>query len=82
MPDDIIRLSLPAVAAFTPVASVAVRAAARQVALSEVEIDRLRAALVAALEDRIANADDAPIAITLEATPGSLLMVLDGEPVG
>ena len=47
MPEDTIRLVLPAAPQFAPVASVAVRAAARQVALPEDEIGRLRTALVA-----------------------------------
>ena len=53
MPDDDIRLVLPTTAEFIPVASVAVRAAARQVALPETEIDGLRAAVVAAIEARL-----------------------------
>ena len=82
MPDEVIRLELPAVEVFTPVASVAVRAAARQVALPEVEIDRLRTALVAALDARIASGDGSPIEVALEASPGSLRVLVDGEPVG
>jgi hypothetical protein len=82
MPDGLIRLVLPAAAEFTQVASVAVRAAARQVALPETEIDRLRAALVAAIEARLPVADGAPMTIELEPRQGALRVALDGEPIG
>jgi hypothetical protein len=68
MPDDVIRLVLPAAAAFAPVASVAVRAVARQVALPETEIDRLRAAVVAAFTTQAATTDQ-PIELTFDIDP-------------
>jgi hypothetical protein len=82
MPDDVIHLLLPAAPEFGAVASVAVRAAARQVALPETEIRRLRAALDAAFEARLARADASPITVDLHPSPGSLRVVLDGTDVG
>ena len=82
MPEDVIRLVLPAAPQFAPVASVAVRAVARQVALPETEIGRLRAALVAAIDERLATADESPIAVDLHPSPGALRVVLDGNDVG
>jgi anti-sigma regulatory factor (Ser/Thr protein kinase) len=82
MPDDVVRLVLPASVEFTHVASVAVRAVARQVALPETEIDRLREALVTALEARLATTDDEVVAVELHPSPGSLRIEVDGEAVG
>jgi len=82
MPDEVIHLVLPAAAEFAPVASVAVRAVARQVALPETEIGRLQAALAAAIEERLATADRTPIAIDLHPSPGALRVVLDDTDVG
>ena len=82
MPDAVIRLVLPAAREFALVASVAVRAAARQVALPETEIDRLRAALLDALEARVAASGPGDVEIELHPSPGSLRVVLDGEPIG
>jgi anti-sigma regulatory factor (Ser/Thr protein kinase) len=65
MPDDVIRLVLPAAAEFAPVASVAVRAVARQVALPETEIDRLRAAVVEAFTAHVGTSDQ-PIELTFD----------------
>jgi anti-sigma regulatory factor (Ser/Thr protein kinase) len=79
MPDDVIRLVLPASPEFVHVASVAVRAVARQVALPESEIDRLRGAVVAALEERVATTDGDDVSIELHPSPGSLRVELDGE---
>ena len=81
MPDDAIRLTLPPDADLAAVASVAVRAAARQVALPDTEIDRLRAALVGAIEARLATASAESIMIELQPSPGSLRVVLDGDPI-
>ncbi len=83
MPDaDEIRLILPAEAELAAVASVAVRAAGRQVALSERDIDQLRAAVVSALEERTAVTDADTVVVVLRAGRGSLEVVVDGEPVG
>ena len=83
MPDHAIHLTFPAAADLAPVASIAVRAAARQVALPEAEIDRLRAAVVAAVEARVADRPDAgDIELVLRATRGALEVTLDGRPVG
>ena len=82
MPDDVVRLVLPASVEFTHVASVAVRAVARQVALPETEIDRLRTAVVAAIEARLAATDDDVVAIELHPSAGSLRVEVDGEAVG
>ena len=82
MPDDVIHLVLPAAAEFAAVASVAVRAVARQVALPETEITRLREALAAALEERLGTGDESPIAVDLHPSPGALRVVLDGTDIG
>ena len=82
MPDDVVRLVLPASVEFAHVASVAVRAVARQVALPETEIDRLRAVVVAALEDRLATTEGHDVAIELHPSPGSLRVEIDGEVLG
>jgi hypothetical protein len=83
MPDRTIHLTLPADADLAPVASIAVRAAARQVALPETEIDRLRAAVVAAVEALVAERPDArEIEVVLHPGPGSLEVTLDGRSVG
>jgi hypothetical protein len=82
MPDDVVRLVLPASVEFTHVASVAVRAVARQVALPETEIDRLRGIVVAALEARLATTDDEVVAVDLYPSPGSVRIEVDGAVVG
>ena len=83
MPDDrSIHLTLPAHEDLAPVASVAVRAAARQVALPEREIDRLRAAVVAAVEHHAQERPDAELALVLRPHRGRLEVSLDGDRVG
>lgn len=82
MPDDAIHLTFPADADLASVASIAVRAAARQVALSEHEIDRLRAAVVAAVEERAAAHPASPVELTLLPGAGRLEVALDGDPIG
>jgi anti-sigma regulatory factor (Ser/Thr protein kinase) len=83
MPDHTIHLTLPADADLAPVASVAVRAAARQVALPESEIDRLRTAVVAALEALVEERPDrGDIEVVLHPGKGSLEVTLDGRLVG
>ncbi|MFL6207167.1 MAG: hypothetical protein ACJ739_17625 [Acidimicrobiales bacterium] len=71
MPDDPIRLTLPSDPDLVSVASVAVRAAARQVALPETEIDRLRAAVVDTFTAQAAITDD-PIEIVLHPHAGRM----------
>jgi anti-sigma regulatory factor (Ser/Thr protein kinase) len=70
MPDEI-RLTLPPDPDLAAVASVAVRAAARQVALSEQEIDRLRGAVVEAFTAQTDTTDD-PIVLVLHPDRGHL----------
>jgi hypothetical protein len=81
MPDDAIHLTFPADADLAPVASIAVRAAARQVALSEHEIDRLRAAVVTAVNERAAAQPEAPVELTMRPGAGRLEVSLDGDPI-
>ena len=81
MPDDAIHLTFPADADLAAVASIAVRAAARQVALSEHAIDELRAAVVAAVEARAAATPGAALALVLRPGPGTLEVSVDGDPV-
>jgi len=71
MPDDAIRLTLPPETELVSVASIAVRAAARQVALSEVEIDRLRAAVVEAFPAQAAATDE-PIELVFHPDSGHM----------
>ena len=71
MPDDPIRLTLPPEPELVSVASIAVRAAARQVALSEVEIDRLRAAVVEAFTTQ-AETTDEPIELVFHPDSGRM----------
>jgi anti-sigma regulatory factor (Ser/Thr protein kinase) len=71
MPDDVIRLTLPPDPSLVAVASVAVRAAARQVALPEHEIDRLRAAVVEAFTSQAAASAE-PIEVTLHPEAGHM----------
>ena len=72
MPDDrAIVLTLPPDPQLTTVAAVAVRAAARQVALSEAEIDRLRAAVTEAFVAQATNGEE-PIRISLHPDQGRM----------
>lgn len=80
MPDDEIRLAIPPDDDLVPVASVAVRAAARQVALPEVEITRLREALVEALAARMPLAGG-PLEVILRPGAGRLGIEVDGVTV-
>lgn len=80
MPDDAIRLTLPPDADLAAVASVAVRAAARQVALSEQEIDRLRAAVVEAFTQQ-SDATDEPILVVLHPDQGHLRIEVGVETI-
>ena len=82
MPDDVIRLVLPAASEFAQVASVAVRAVARQVALPETEIDRLRAAVVDAFTARVGTERDGPVELVLRPRAGRVEASLDGDPLG
>ena len=80
MPDDAIRLTLPPDADLAAVASVAVRAASRQVALSEPEIDRLRAAVVEVFTGQ-AQSTDEPILLVLHPERGQLRIVVGDETI-
>jgi len=71
MRDHAIRLTLPPDADLAAVASIAVRAAARQVALAETEIDRLRVAVAEAFTRQTGPGDD-PIEVVLHPGRGSL----------
>jgi anti-sigma regulatory factor (Ser/Thr protein kinase) len=71
MPEDAIRLTLPAEPQLVSVASIAVRAAARQIALPEHEIDRLRAAVVEAFTAQ-ARSGDGPIELVLHPDAGHM----------
>jgi hypothetical protein len=76
--DHAIRLTLPPDVDMAPVASIAVRAAARQVALAETEIDRLRAAVVEAFTLQAA-ATDQPVDITLHPSRGRMSIEVGSE---
>jgi anti-sigma regulatory factor (Ser/Thr protein kinase) len=82
MPDRsaarVIRLTLPPDVDMAPVASIAVRAAARQVALAESEIDRLRAAVVEAFTLR-AESTDQEVEITLHPSQGRMTIEVGSE---
>jgi anti-sigma regulatory factor (Ser/Thr protein kinase) len=80
MPDDAIRLTLPPDADLAAVASVAVRAAARQVALSEEDIDRLRVAVIDAFTAQ-AEATDEPILVVLHPDQGHLRIEVGVETI-
>jgi hypothetical protein len=80
MPDDEIRLTIPPDEDLVAVASIAVRAAARQVALPETEIDRLRAAISDELARQIAGAVE-PIDIVLRPSAGALAIEVGGVAV-
>jgi anti-sigma regulatory factor (Ser/Thr protein kinase) len=72
MPDDeAIRLTLPPDPHLASVASIAVRAAARQIALPETEIDRLRAAVVESFTAH-ATASDEPIELVFHPAAGHM----------
>ena len=79
MPDEI-RLTLPPDPDLSTVASVAVRAAARQVALSEREIDRLRAAVVEAFTAQTDTTGD-PIVVVLHPDRGHLRIEVGAESI-
>jgi hypothetical protein len=74
----VIRLTLPPDVDMAPVASIAVRAAARQVALAESEIDRLRAAVVEAFTLRAGSTDEA-VEITLHPRQGRMTIEVGSE---
>ena len=76
--DHAIHLTLPPDVDMAPVASIAVRAAARQVALAETEIDRLRGAVVEAFTVQAA-ATDQPIEITLHPSRGRMTIEVGSE---
>jgi anti-sigma regulatory factor (Ser/Thr protein kinase) len=78
MPDDAIRLTLPPDPDLAAVASVAVRAAARQVALPEQEIDRLRAAVVEVFSAQ-ADVTGGPIVLVLHPHRGHLRIEVGAE---
>jgi hypothetical protein len=78
MPDDAIRLNLPPDPDLAAVASVAVRAAARQVALPEKEIDRLRAAVVDVFTAQ-AGVTGEPIMLVLHPDRGHLRIEVGAE---
>jgi len=80
MRDNAIRLTLPPDADLAGVASVAVRAAARQVALSEQEIDRLRAAVVDTFTAQ-SEATDEPIHLVLHPDRGHLRIEVGRETI-
>ena len=80
MPDDAIRLTLPADAALAPVASVAVRAAARQVAMPDDGIERLRTAVVDAFT-ALARAGGDPVEIVLRPHDGGMRVEVGGTTV-
>ena len=80
MPDDAIRLTLPPDPDLAGVASVAVRAAARQVALPEQEIDRLRAAVVEVFTAQ-ADVTGGPIVLVLHPDRGHLRIDVGDETV-
>ncbi len=80
MPDDAIRLTLPPDADLAAVASVAVRAAARQVALPEQDIDRLRAAVVELFTMQTETTDE-PILLVLHPDRGHLRIEVGDETI-
>ena len=71
MPDDVIRITLPPEPSLVAVASVAVRAAARQVAMPDHEIDRLRLAVVEAFTTQAAASEE-PIELILHPEAGHM----------
>jgi hypothetical protein len=79
MPDDAaIRLTLPPDPDLGPVASVAVRAAARQVAMPESDIERLRDAVVAAFNAEAAASEGAAVEVVLQPGDGRLGVTVGG----
>ena len=73
MPDRVIRLTLPPDTDLSAVASVAVRAAARQVALADTALEQLRAEVEAAFVVQAGQTDQA-IELSFHPSEGRLVV--------